>query len=96
MFIPMSSARDIVQQYLIENGFDGLSFAGQCCCKVGNLMNCVGKKDRLCFVDSCEPCRNIQEAAQNIVEEQSLKLHPTEQRDAITAMANNMEPEFVW
>jgi hypothetical protein len=92
----MSSTRDIVQQYLIENGFEGLSFADQCCCKVGNLMNCVGKKDRFCFVDSCEPCNNIQETAQKIIKEGSLNLHPIEQSNTITAIANNMEPEFIW
>jgi len=89
--------REIVQQYLIENCFDGLSFVDMCCCKVGNLMNCVGKKDRMCFVNCCEPCRNIQEVAQRIMENKMyLELHPTEQKNAIFDMAKNIEPEFIW
>jgi hypothetical protein len=96
MAIPFSSAREIVQHYLILKGFEGLSFVDQCCCTSGNLMNCVGKKDRMCFVDSCEPCKDMKDAAQKIIDGQSIQLHPEEQRAAITAMAASIEPEFVW
>jgi hypothetical protein len=90
------SVRDMIQQELIENGFDGLKFTNMCCCKVGNLMNCVGKKDRVCFVDQCKPVTDIKEIAKEIVDNHALIIHPDDQMQAIISMSHGNEPEFVF
>jgi len=59
------------------------------------LERIIGNKERLCCIDMCEPVENIQEAEQKIIDEQYLQLHTAEQRNAIIAMAKNMEPEFI-
>lgn len=92
----LGTVRDIVQHELINNGYEGLLYCGMCCCKVGNLINCNGNKERLCCIDMCEPVEDIQKAAQKIIDKQHLQLHTTEQRNAIIAMAKNKEPIFVW
>jgi hypothetical protein len=44
------TVKQIVEQYLTANGYDGLrSFDGECGCKVGDLVPCDGP------FDTCEP-----------------------------------------
>ncbi|MCK5558117.1 MAG: hypothetical protein KAJ01_07055 [Candidatus Hydrogenedentes bacterium] len=41
--------KDIVKEYLIKKGFDGLFQPGECACLVSDLVPCCGS------MDSCEP-----------------------------------------
>jgi hypothetical protein len=44
------NCEEIIEEYLIRNGFDGLfNEAGQCACKLNDLFPCLD-----CF-DECEP-----------------------------------------
>jgi len=43
----MKSVKEIIKDYLIEKGYDGLYSAGNCACKIDDLIPCQ---------DSCENC----------------------------------------
>jgi hypothetical protein len=45
----MKNVEEIVERYLLENGYDGLYQQGECACKIGNIGPC----DHLCL--DCEP-----------------------------------------
>ncbi len=44
------NVRGIIQQYLKDNGYDGLFYPGECACKVDDLIPCNAD----CYMD-CEP-----------------------------------------
>jgi len=48
------TVRDIIQEYLKKNGYDGLyNEAGDCACLVDDLMPCTACEG--VYVDDCEP-----------------------------------------
>jgi len=43
------TVRDIIMQYLQDNGYDGLFYPGECACVIDDLMPCEGD------CGECEP-----------------------------------------
>jgi hypothetical protein len=52
--IKMKNVKEIVKDYLIKNGYDGLSDNDLCECSINNLFNC----DSYC-TEHCAPIKNI-------------------------------------